>query len=377
MRIGIDARSIGNKVCGVSRVAKCLIEALGKYDTEYEYIVYLDSMEELDVGSNFSLKPTNCSRKNPVHDAKLYSIIKKDDLDLYHAFHSWLPEFLSLQIKKVVTIHDLFSVTDPHFFDKYKPFHGFAKLYFKYLTDRSIRAAAAVVTVSNYCKGELIKHFHVLDEKIHVIYNARGIPDHPSSKAAGNKWQSINGKYLLYVGNCRSYKNTDVLIKGFHHFINRNKKSEINLIITGNDIYDVLKDQVRELGIAARVSFLTNLQDNEIRDLYIQALAFIMPSKYEGFGIPVLEAMSFGAPVIISDADALVEVAGGAALVFQKNKPEDLASAIEKIVSDNELRHKLIESGFNRSKDFTWESSAHKLAELYHKILNKKEISGT
>ena len=160
MLIGIDARSISNRICGVSRVTSCLLDALSQIDKENKYIIYVDSVApSLTLNDNFRIKFTYCSRKNPMHDLEFYSFLKTDKINLFHSMHSWLPRFIPKGIKMVVTIHDLFSFTDPDFFIKYKPFHKYFQLYFRYVTGRTLKKADTIVAVSNYCKKRNNKAF--------------------------------------------------------------------------------------------------------------------------------------------------------------------------------------------------------------------------
>jgi len=368
-KIGIDARSISNRICGVSRVATCLIEALSQIDTENRYIIYVDSIvPSVNLGENFEVKLTHCSRKNPRHDIKFYSILKCDRLNLFHSMHSWLPQFIPNGIKIVVTIHDLFSMTDPKFFIKFKPFHKLFQLYFKYLTASAVKRAVAIVTGSNYCKDEIRKYFPVADRKIQVIYDAAGF----NYKRTNKESRLIKDEYFLYVGNCRSYKNVEVLIEGFSIFLKMNKDHKIKLIIAGNDLCEHIKALVSRMGIGENILFLLNPADDDVANLYQNAVAFVFPSKQEGFGIPVLEAMNAGTPVIISDAEALVEVAGDAAMIFKRDNPQELVLVLEKILHNNFLRQELIKKGYNRASQFTWESSAVKLKNLYLQIINRR-----
>lgn len=370
MRIGLDARSINSKQCGVSRVASCIVQALSCVDKDNEYIVYTDNIvPKFNLNNNLRIHPTYCSRMNPMHDFKFYLILRRDKIDLYHSMHSWLPQFIPQGVKTVVTIHDLFSMTDPLFFIKYSPFHKLFQFYFGYLTKKAVSRADAVITVSNYCKNEIVKHFPVSNGKLHVIYNALGV----SQKAvmAEGKTALLGDKYFLYIGNCRSYKNVEVLIDGFNAF--RNKNPKVKLVIAGNDLCEHIKAKVRVLNIEKDVVFIHNPTDKEISDLYRGATAFIFPSKQEGFGIPVVEAMSAGTPVIISDAEALVEVAGDAALVFRRDNPEELALLMGKVYQDDFVRKELIGKGLKRASIFTWESSATQLIKIYHNLLNERE----
>jgi len=237
------------------------------------------------------------------------------------------------------------------------------------LTSSAIKKANAVVTVSNYCKREIIKYFPFAAGKTHVIYNALGISSGNVKK--GNNERLVKDEYFLYVGNCRSYKNVEVLIEGFGIFLKKNKGHKIKLVIAGNDPCKHIKAKAHNMDILENLIFMFNPTDEEIANLYQNAVAFIFPSKQEGFGIPVLEAMNAGAPVIISDAEALVEVAGDTAMIFKRDNPQELALVLEKILHNNFLRQELIERGYNRISQFTWESSAIKLKNLYLQIINR------
>jgi glycosyltransferase involved in cell wall biosynthesis len=297
-------------------------------------------------------------------------MVESDKLDLYHSFHSYLPIFVPEGPKVVVTIHDLFALNDPGFFSKYGPLACIARLHFRKLIQRSVRRADAITTVSEYCRKEIVSSFSGVGDKVRVIYNASGLAKNGTGGSGLTK--IVDKEYLLYVGNCRSYKNIDVLIDGYHRFLqSQNRTTALGLVIAGNDSYHVVKAKARRVGIDQHLTFLRNPRDEEIESLYANAQAFVMPSKFEGFGIPVIEAMSFGVPVICSDADALVEIAGGAALIFRKNRSDDLASAIDRVVNDRNLRGDLAANGARRAKEFTWELSGRKLLELYGNVLHE------
>jgi len=373
-RIGLDARSVADKMCGISRVTLGTIKSLSKIDQYNEYVIYVDTYKaDLDknLGHNFEIRPTNCNRMNFFRDRKFKLMMESDKLDLYHSFHSFLPFFITNTAKIFVTIHDLFALNDPRFFAKYGPLDKVAQMYFRRLIERSVERADIIITVSEYCKKEIISNFPNSRDKIYVIYNAS---DLAANRSREIKLEKLAGKrYLLYVGNSRSYKNTEVLIDGYHRYlIRKNSCEDVELVIAGNDSYRAIEHKAKRLGIDNNVIIFNNPTDDELRSLYSNSLAFIMPSRWEGFGLPVVEGMSFGIPVITSDADALVEIARGASLVFKKDSPEELATAIETLVDNKALRNMLVVKGFERAKDFTWERSAQRLQELYNSVLSKE-----
>ncbi|MHB8063592.1 MAG: glycosyltransferase family 4 protein [Ruminiclostridium sp.] len=363
MRIGIDARSVGDKICGVSRYTICLLQAMATIKTEHEYIVYTYNIEKIEaLSKQFTIKPTLCNRMNPINDLKFIKIVDKDNIDIFHVFHSWLSIVKPSKPKVIVTIHDIFSVTDPLFFIKRKPFHVILREYFKLLLNYSIRKADAVVTVSNYCKNEICKSFRIESNKISVIYNSAGITAKPIKKH-----QSSFKPYFFYLGNFRSYKNVEALISGYAQYF-KNEENPVRLVLAGNDKSETILNLIRVLEIEAYVDFYHKPTDEKIIELYSNAVAFVFPSKYEGFGIPIIEAMSLGVPTVISDANALVEISNGCSLVFDKTKPSELAIKLKEISSNENLRNLLIESGIKNALNYTWENSAQKLLKLYNDL---------
>jgi len=368
-KIGIDARSITKgRICGVSRVTIALIEGLSIIDSINEYTIYFNSfIPEIKVRSNFKLELTGCSRMNPLDDYRFFNILRRSNLDLFHSMHSWLPVFLPKKLKRIVLIHDLFSITDPSFFSKYNPFHRIVRKYFYFLTLNTINSADRILTVSNYSKKRIIEVFPNAIGKVDVIYNAIGLFESNSVSSCEQNFRK--NKYILYIGNCRSYKNVEILIHGFKLYLEEYPELSIDLVIAGNDTCDDIKELSRLLGLENQVIFHRNPTDGEIIQLYKNALFFILPSKFEGFGIPVLEAMSLGTPVIISDAETLLEIAGDAALSFKKDHASDLADKIHQMVTDRDKRLLLKEKGLQRVKDFTWEKSAEKLKKIYEETI--------
>ena len=361
MRIGLDARSVGLKICGVSRVTLCQIEALAKIDSINEYIVYTDALDDIPgLPANFSIVKTGCNRMNAFHDFRFRQFLKRDDLDVLHVMHSWLPMSIPTGIKKVVTIYDIFTVTDPLFFIKRKPLHYIFREYFRLITWLTVVRADAIFTISNYCVREIRSVFNAENKKIEVVYLSPGVK--PAEKPSFSR--IVPNEYLFYLGNFRNYKNVPTLIRGYARYLKRSA-SPADLVIAGNDDSTEIRALCAELAITDKVHFYHRPSDETVDNLYRNARAFVFPSLFEGFGIPPIEAMSYGIPVIISDAEALVETSGDAALVFDRKSPEDLAVKIEKIFSDSDLREDLVQRGHECARRYTWENSAKQLKAVY------------
>lgn len=366
MKIGIDARSIGTKVCGVSRVALCQINGLAEIDAENDYIVYTDDVESLPgLPANFRVVRTGCNRMNLLHDFRFYRFLKRDGLDLLHVMHAWLPLAVPGRVKKVVTIYDIFSVTDPQFFIKRRPFHPIFRAYFRLVTWLTVARADAVLTISRFCVDEIRRTFRVHDKRIEVVYLSPGIT--PAAVPSGTP-RLVERDYLFYLGNFRSYKNVPTLVRGYALFLQKTG-SDVDLVIAGNDDNSRILALARELGIERRLSFYYRPDDEVVDNLYRHARAFVFPSLCEGFGIPPIEAMSFGVPVVISDAAALVETSGSAALVFDRNNPADLAEKLSIVVNDAEVRADLVARGHACATRYTWTNGVRQLKAVYESLV--------
>ena len=270
--------------------------------------------------------------------------LAKNDSPLLINLANVAPLFYSNQI---VTIHDLAFKVNPFWFSK-----KFVWFY-NFLIPRIAKKARGVFTVSNFSKQEIIKYLHINEEKISVIYNS--ITDFPAEENKGNKY----GNYLLAVGSIDKRKNISGIIAAFDHL--KNKK--IKLLVAG-DYNPIFKNKDNDgLKNHSQIKFLGRVDDVELRNLYQNAMLFIYPSLYEGFGIPPLEAMSYNCPTIVSDIGSLKEVCGDASLYIDPNSAEDIAEKIEVLVNDAALRNTLIEKGKLNIKKYSWEKSATLIAD--------------
>lgn len=368
MNIGIDARALGPKICGVSRVAMSLIQALGQIDKINSYVIYTNTLTEIPgLPANFRIVATGCNRMNALYDYRFYRYMLQNDLDLLHVMHSWLPLFIPRRVKKLVTIHDIFTVTDPNFFAKRRPFHWIFRCYFWVLTWLTAVRTDVIITISRYCAEEIKRVFNLKDKKFEIVYNSPGImPEGDSSRNAvlGDR------EYLFYLGNFRSYKNVPTLVEGYAHFLKSTGRN-VELVLAGNDDSTQMRALCAKLGLGDRVHFFHRPSDESVDNLYRNARAFIFPSLYEGFGIPPIEAMSYGVPVIISDAAALVETSGDAALVFDRTSPKDLAAKISLLLNDADLRNNLVRRGYECASRYTWENSAKQLKSVYESFMGE------
>jgi glycosyltransferase involved in cell wall biosynthesis len=224
----------------------------------------------------------------------------------------------------------------------------------------SLLKATTIIAVSHSSKESALKHFSISPDKIHVIYNGFAPYSHIPKKIETPE------PFFLFVGVLKERKNVDNIIRGFAHFANTNKTH--SLVIAGNDKGEYaasLKKLTYELGLSSRIRFLGYVTDAEREYLYTQAFAFVFPSLIEGFGIPVLEAMHKGVPVITSNKGALAEVAGDAALLVDPLDPAAIAEAMESLVADKMLREEYARKGRERAAHFSWQKTAREMLELF------------
>lgn len=282
----------------------------------------------------------------------------KDKVDVFFSPAHYSPRFCP--IPTVVTIHDLSYFIYPEEFLK-------KDLYqLKNWTKYSIEKSRKIIAVSKTTKKDLMKFYNIPEEKIEVVYNgfekqsnnkteAVLEENHPSKTASVNK-----KKYLLFVGTIQPRKNLSVLLKAFAELIKT--KPEFKLVITGKKgwLYEQTFQKVKDLKLEQKVIFTDHVSDNELTKLYKNAFCLVMPSLYEGFGIPLLEAMANNCPVISSFASSLPEVGGEACLYFDPNNSDDLLDKINELIDNNQLRQELINKGKERVKLFSWKKTALK-----------------
>ncbi|MBU1006042.1 MAG: glycosyltransferase family 4 protein [Candidatus Omnitrophica bacterium] len=363
MRIAIDGHSIGTNTGGNEVYIRNLLETLSHLDTHNEYIIYVNPGISLDgLPPNYKTISITSNRLfRPVH---LSFRLKKDTPDIYHGQY-FLPPLCNTA--SAVTVHDTSPISNPEWFTKKE------RLIFKFLGN-SIKKADKIITVSEFSKHELLEHFMVDQKKISVIYNGVNEifkPDTEKIFSAGIKTKySLPDDYILCVSRFNSRKNISLLIKAFSIF-KKNNKNNIKLILVGaNDgKSENLKALADSLCITSEVIFPGYIAYSDLPAIYASAALFVFPSFYEGFGIPPLEAMACGIPVIVSDIPVFSELLGDSAIKIDPHSEENLASAMEKVIFDGNLRENLINRGIKTAEKFKWQKTAEKTLELYKEII--------
>jgi glycosyltransferase involved in cell wall biosynthesis len=247
-----------------------------------------------------------------------------------------------------------------------------------------VKRAKKIITVSEFTKQDLISQFKVAADKVTVTYEgvanlAKGRDSLFVAKLDNQetlKQYNINNNFLLYVGNAYPHKNLDFLLKAFAKLLI--KKPDLRLVLVGKEdyFYNQIHDIARSLNIWQKeninspVIFPGYVSDAQLEILYQEALVYVFPSLYEGFGLPPLEAMAKGCPVISSDRASLPEILGSAALYFNPEKEDEMMEKIWQIIREKELRASLIKQGLEQAKKYSWWQCANETLAVYHKILD-------
>lgn len=371
MRIGIDAHAIGARQGGNETYIRSLIKSLAEIDGDNLYTIYLTSAsaatrwreEFTNRHKNFSVRllppPTPLVRV-PVY--LTYELFRRP-VDVLHVQYT-APPFCRMPV--VATIHDLAFERLPETFTRRGSFQ------LKLTVRRTAEKAARIATVSEYSRQDLLSIYKLPPEKVVVTYN--GVEPHFTPRPeVPNETPEIRSRYgiardfLLAVGSLQPRKNLVRLIRAYAKLRSERADFTPQLVIVGRRLWltHEIFDEVKRHRWADDVILTGYVADEDLPALYRAAKAFVYPSLFEGFGLPPLEAMACGTPVVTSGVSSLPEVTGGAALLIDPNDEQSLASALVKIVSDDLLRAQLREKGIAQAKKFTWRDAAEKTLRLY------------
>ena len=374
-RIGIDARKVQD--FGIGTYIRHLVHGLAELDSENQYVLLTgpQGREALDeLPGNFQI----VIDRSPVYSLReqlaLSWRLVRLRLDLYHATHYVLP--LLVPSKVVVTIHDIIHLLYPQFLP-----NRFALVYAQRMMRRSLGRADRTVAVSENTRSDLMEYFGLDGSNIDVIYN--GVDEvfrTRLSEEALDRWfrqLDIRRPYLLFVGNPKPHKNLDRVIQAYARSL---ELAEFDgpLICVGDRTaaHFKLRQRAEQLGIADRLRLLGHVAEEVLPPLYQGARLFLYPTLYEGFGLPVVEAMASGTPVLTSNTSALKEIASGCAHLVDPLDVERMAKAIARLMTDDDYRRDLAEKGRDRSRDFRWERTAEQTLALYREVLGAEEPAG-
>ncbi|HEX8974768.1 MAG TPA: glycosyltransferase family 1 protein [Patescibacteria group bacterium] len=382
MRIGIDIRLIGKKRTGDEAVFFNLVKNLAKLDSENEYLLFTDTTDRetlKEIGNslgisqktNFKIMALDSPNRFAWNFWTLPHYLRANPVDIYHTQYI-TPWFVSKKIKIVTIIHDISFNFFPQFIKKKDLF------FLKTLIPLSLARADAIIAVSQFTKDEIVRYYRIDPEKVTVVHNAVESNLMDGATPGQNERDRIRDKYalpekfILYIGTLQPRKNIPHLIEAFARI--SEKIDDLKLVICGNPKahnFDKRIDAALEKHpLAGKVQFPGFVAEEDKAVIFSLAHVFAFPTLYEGFGIPVLEAMAQGLPVTCSDIPSLKEVAADSVLYFDSSSLEDFSEKLYSISMDNDLRSRLILKGKERVSFFSWEKSAQKYLALYSKLFH-------
>jgi len=387
MKIGIDCRTILNpgfgEGAGIGHYTYYLVKNLIELDKEDKIILFFDRLVTKETANQFFLGRDNVQvRFFPFHQYRHYlpfvyshllisAFLEKEQLDIYHNPANIIP--LRYKRGSVITIHDLAIYKNPSWFPTKLGRQFFST---KLLIPSSIDRASKIIAVSKNTKKDLIEIFRVKESKIKVIYE--GVEWDSDVKIKDRVYLNdkfkISGNYILYLGTIEPRKNIEGLILAYK-VVNSYQSSvkDLQLIIAGargwkyEDVFKLIKRVNKELKREA-IRYLGYVSFEDKLALMKNALCFVFPTFYEGFGLPVLEAMSLGTPIISSNISSIPELVGEAGILINPYKEEELIEALRRIVSDKILRERLSLAGRERAKEFSWQKCAEETIKVYREL---------
>lgn len=376
MRVGIDARLIYHQPAGISRYTKHLIEELAQLDGETTYTVFQHRKhrELLVDAPNFQRRTLFTPVHTRFEQPLLASELSFHSLDLLHST-DFIPPLFS-NVPSVITVHDLAFLRWPHFLTK-----SHAAYYSQ--IDRAVRHAQHIIVPSESTKNDVVGQLGASPEKISVIYEAAAPLYRPLSiedcRASMQAKYGIPEKYILFVSTIEPRKNIGGLLDAFHHLQQHYNVSDTGLVLAGKPgwLYEEVFHKVEELGLNKSTFFVGRAPDEDLHRLFVGARCHVHPAFYEGFGLPPLESMACGTPTIVGNTSSMPEVVGDAGLIVDPSDWEEIAIAIHRLLTDDDLHQELCQKGLQRASIFRWSRAAAETLSVYRMVYQGETVPAT
>lgn len=366
---------------GVGTYIRNIVRTLGRLDLQTEYFLLGPPAKVQEIGplpANFQTFPLALSEHSLKGYQEFRHAVRRVNCDLVH-----IPNLFSrprlLPCPYVMTVHDMLE-----HMSRPRPQGVWRSLYFQ-LTKRVLAGAARIFAVSNFTRNEIEKLFEIPLNHIEVVYNAideRFLHGHASAadRALIAQRYQVSYPFLLYAGRISPHKNVLRLIEAFSALKTELEKDQLwpdlKLIIIGDDLSgnpDLRRTVVRS-GVQNDVRFLGFVPIEVLRIFYDEAKVFVFPSLYEGFGLPPLEAMAHGTPVITSNVSSLPEVVGNAAVLVNPENVFEIMRALHRVLTDRALRDRMKERGYQQAMRFSWEISVRRVLDVYRSVAQRGEM---
>jgi glycosyltransferase involved in cell wall biosynthesis len=365
--IAIDARKYFD--FGIGSYLQNLISALPDLRSNHTYslLVAPNDIQRIACPQEWTKHSTPYKRYSLGELMLLGRQARRLGADILHEPHYTLP--IGLKGRSVVTIHDLIHLKMPQFFSPAQ------RAYARTVIGHAVRHAGAVIVDSQKTKDDILEMFKVKEQDVEVIHlGVRPMFRKLEDRSVVERFLSaaeLKRPYVLYVGNVKPHKNIPRLLSAFAQI--RSQRDDLELVFVGGSCKEErgLAEQAQRLGIIGAIRDLHHVSDEELICAYNGAEVLVLPSLYEGFGYPVLEAMSCGTPTVVSTAGSLPEIAGIASLMVDPTRPEQLAEAVLNVVRDPEMKRDLIAKGKINVQRFSWRATAGKTVDIYEKVLSR------
>jgi glycosyltransferase involved in cell wall biosynthesis len=381
VKIAIDIRRMTE--FGVGTYIRNIVRTLGRLDCETTYFLIGSPAKVKEIGPlppNFHTVPLGEPERSLKSFWEFRAVVKRLDCDLVH-----IPNLFSipraLPCPYVMTVHDMLE----HLSRARQQTGFWGSLHFQ-LTKQALRGAARIFAVSNFTKIEVEKLFGIPAGRIEVVYNAideRFLHGHANAadrQLIAERYQ-VTYPFLLYAGRISPHKNVVRMIEAFSALKTELEKDQVfpdlKLIIIGDDVSgnpDLRRTVIRS-GVQNDVRFLGFVPIEVLRIFYDQAKVFVFPSLYEGFGLPPLEAMAHGTPVVTSNVSSLPEVVGNAAVLVHPENVFEIMRALHRVLMDQPLREKMKERSYRQAAKFSWEKSVRRIMAAYQEIAGPRDKS--
>lgn len=372
MKIGIEAqRLFREKKHGLEIVALELIRILQKIDQENEYVIFVRKDTDREIiheTSNFKIIEIDSSSYPLWEQWALPNAVKQERIDLLHCTANTVP--LRLSVPTVVTLHDIIFMEKLNWSKNY--YQSFGNLYRRAILPRVINKVKKVITVSHSEKELITDRFQLPETSVEVVYNAVNSSFRKKEDAETSQVRSrfnLPESFILFFGNIAQKKNSLETLKAYVLYATSSTDA-IPLVIAGafeTEIRTMVESLNLPATIGSKIMIIGHIPFHDQPAIYNLATLFLYTSTRESFGMPILESMACGTPVITSSTSCMPEIAGGAACLANPYEAQDMAKAITKILGDPTYCQLLIESGYERAHQFTWEASARQLLTIYQK----------
>ncbi|NOT44882.1 MAG: glycosyltransferase family 4 protein [Acidobacteria bacterium] len=365
MRVAIDARKLHD--FGIGTYIRNLLRHVARLDHDTEYVL-LCSPADLGVARELGPNFRGVEERSPSYSIReqlsIPAVLLRERPDVYHSPHYVLPAALGCR-RVVVTIHDCIHLRFPQYLPN-RAAHAYARTMLWSAAKRADR----IITVSEASKRDILHFFDVAPEKVEVVYN--GIDERFWVTPAGDlvdrvrERYQLDGRFLLYAGNIKPHKNLVRVIEAFAG-LRRRGFDQLQLLIIGDEISKLpaLRRAVHKHKLHKHVRFMGFVPDETLSVLYRLAAVFVFPSLYEGFGLPPLEAMASGTPVVTSTTSSLPEVAGHAAVLVDPYDAASIEDGIREVLDSPARADELRRQGLLRAREFSWERAAARTLAIY------------